>query len=128
MSSSPPPPSTSSRPFTAYDVQKIRLEKLMANPEKLVEIPMRSTGEKKFQEAPEFVRNVMGSSAGAGSGEFHVYRHLRRKEYARVRHIEMMAKKEEQDQRFQQRLEDKKNTAEEKTAKKRAKRLKKKEK
>ena len=34
-----------------------------------------------------------GSSAGAGSGEFHVYRHLRRKEFARQRFIEAQAKK-----------------------------------
>lgn len=33
-----------------------------------------------------------GSSAGAGSGEFHVYRHLRRKEYARLNFIETQAK------------------------------------
>jgi PRKR-interacting protein 1-like protein len=36
---------------------------------------------------------MTGSSAGAGSGEFHVYRHLRRKEYARQRFIEEQAKK-----------------------------------
>lgn len=36
---------------------------------------------------------MIGSSAGAGSGEFHVYRHLRRKEYARQRFIEEQAKK-----------------------------------
>lgn len=35
----------------------------------------------------------MGSSAGAGSGEFHVYRHLRRKEYARQKQIQEQSKK-----------------------------------
>lgn len=42
---------------------------------------------------PDFVRNVMGSSAGAGSGEFHVYRHLRRKEYARQKYLKESAEK-----------------------------------
>lgn len=46
----------------------------------------------EFGNAPSFVRNVMGSSAGAGSGEFHVYRHLRRKEYARQKNIQQMSK------------------------------------
>lgn len=48
---------------------------------------------KNTPSVPEFVRNVMGSSAGAGSGEFHVYRHLRRKEYARQKFIQEKAQK-----------------------------------
>lgn len=76
--------------------------------------------------APSFVRNVMGSSAGAGSGEFHVYRHLRRKEYARLKQIEEKGLTEKLNDNFQQKLDNNKRLAEEKTAKKRAKRLKKK--
>lgn len=68
----------------------------------------------------------MGSSAGAGSGEFHVYRHLRRKEYARLKDIEQKSLTEKLDEAFQAKLDNNKKLAEEKTAKKRAKRLKKK--
>lgn len=79
-----------------------------------------------MQSVPTFVRNVMGSSAGAGSGEFHVYRHLRRKEYARQKMIQSKSHQELLDEEYQQKLEDNRKKAEEKTAKKRAKRLKKK--
>lgn len=60
---------------------------------KEVVIPVpRQKKDGEFGNAPSFVRNVMGSSAGAGSGEFHVYRHLRRKEYARQKNIQQMSK------------------------------------
>lgn len=36
---------------------------------------------------------AVGSSAGAGSGEFHVYRHLRRREYQRQDYMDAMAEK-----------------------------------
>lgn len=101
----------------------------------------------------------MGSSAGAGSGEFHVYRHLRRKEFARQKQIQHKSRQvyniyinktlparlccigysakfvfaflntiqEELDDAFQQKIDNHRNTAESKTAKKRAKRLKRKQ-
>ncbi|XP_045497870.1 PRKR-interacting protein 1 homolog [Colias croceus] len=111
----------------ATDLQRLRLEKLMKNPEKPVLIPERRK-EKTLPPPPDFVRNVMGSSAGAGSGEFHVYRHLRRKEYARQKCIQEKSEQEKLDEEYQRKLEENKRKAEEKTAKKRAKRLKKKQK
>ncbi|XP_038209903.1 PRKR-interacting protein 1 homolog [Zerene cesonia] len=111
----------------ATDLQRLRLEKLMKNPEKPVLIPERRK-EKTLPPPPDFVRNVMGSSAGAGSGEFHVYRHLRRKEYARQKFIQEKSEQEKLDEEYQRKLEENKRKAEEKTAKKRAKRLKKKQK
>lgn len=54
-------------------------------------MPSKNRSGDGYSETPSFVRNVMGSSAGAGSGEFHVYRHLRRKEYARQKQIQQQS-------------------------------------
>lgn len=94
------------------DLQRLKLEKLMKNPvstfngeivvqysvfvivfqDKPVLIPEKPK-ERGMPSVPDFVRNVMGSSAGAGSGEFHVYRHLRRKEYARQKYLKESAER-----------------------------------
>ncbi|XP_050351121.1 PRKR-interacting protein 1 homolog [Nymphalis io] len=111
----------------ATDLQRLKLEKLLKNPDKPVVIP-EGPKQKSLAPPPDFVRNVMGSSAGAGSGEFHVYRHLRRKEYARQKFIQEKSEKEKLDDEYHRKIEENKRIADEKTAKKRAKRLKKKQK
>ncbi|XP_013145223.1 PREDICTED: PRKR-interacting protein 1 homolog [Papilio polytes] len=111
----------------ATDLQRLKLEKLMKNPDKPVVIP-EPPRQKTLAPPPDFVRNVMGSSAGAGSGEFHVYRHLRRKEYARQKFIQEKSEKEKLDDEYHRKIEENRKAAEDKTAKKRAKRLKKKQK
>lgn len=117
-----------SKKESPYVAVKAKIDKLMANPDKPIEIPERKGNDRSFPDAPEFVRNIMGSSAGAGSGEFHVYRHLRRKEYARQRFLTEQARKEELDAEFEAKVEARRREEEERTAKKRAKRLKKKQK
>ncbi|KAK7070023.1 PRKR-interacting protein 1 [Halocaridina rubra] len=110
----------------ATDLQRLKLEKLMKNPEKLAFIPDRPR-EKKFSDPAEFVRNVMGSSAGAGSGEFHVYRHIRRREYARQEYLHKTKEKDSLDRDYHEKIVQNKLDVEEKAAKKRAKRQKQKE-
>ena len=112
---------------SAYDIQRNKLEKLMKNPEKPVNIP-EPRHQKDPNKAPEFVYNVMGSSAGAGSGEFHVYRQIRRKEQLRQKTLGISKEKEELNEEYHAKLEENQREAEERTAKKRAKRMKKKEK
>lgn len=111
----------------ATDLQRLKLEKLMKNPEKLAFIPDRPK-DKRFSDPAEFVRNVMGSSAGAGSGEFHVYRHIRRREYARQEFLQNCKEKDDLDRDYHIRLENNKIEVEMKAAKNRAKRQRKKEK
>jgi hypothetical protein len=69
---------------------------------------------------------VQGSSAGAGSGEFHVYKASRRREYERLREMEAEAKREEDAARWEKEAEERRRKDEEKTAKNREKRAKKK--
>ncbi|XP_069801853.1 PRKR-interacting protein 1 [Dendropsophus ebraccatus] len=114
-------------PKNATDEQRLKLERLLRNPEKPAPIPERPK-EWTPRSAPEFVRDVMGSSAGAGSGEFHVYRHLRRREYQRQEFMDSMSEKQKLDEEFQRKLRENQIQAEERTAKRRLKRLKKKDK
>ena len=65
---------------------------------------------------------LKGSSAGAGSEVYHVYRHLRRREVVRQEYIAEQAEKEQKDKEFLEEAATKKLAAEAKTAKKRAKR------
>ena len=62
-----------------------------------------------------------------GSGEFHVYRQIRRKEYERQRVMESRKGKDDLNEEFRLKREENARVAEEKTAKKRAKRQKKKQ-
>ena len=67
------------------------------------------------------------TSTGAGSGEFHVYRHIRRREYNRQAYLGHMDEKSKLDEEFRQEREENIKKAEDKTAKKRAKRQRRKE-
>ena len=71
---------------------------------------------------PLFPVPLSGSSAGAGSEVFHVYRHLRRRENMRQQHIQENAEKDDLDEEFQEKLARNMMADDERTSKKRAKR------
>ena len=72
---------------TPLDKQRAQLEKLLKDPSKPAFIPPPPK-EKMIRPAREMMKNVQGSSAGAGSGEFHVYKASRRREYERLKLME----------------------------------------
>merc|ERR1711915_7811 len=107
------------------DIMKRKLDKLMANPDKPVFIPERPK-DKDVNKCAEFNHNIMGSSAGAGSGEFHLYRQMRRKEANRQAVLGYRRMRDELNEAYHQKLEENEKAAEDRTAKKREKRQKKK--
>ncbi|KAI9347160.1 hypothetical protein DFJ73DRAFT_836832 [Zopfochytrium polystomum] len=113
------------KPKNIIEANRNHIERLMARIEKPVHIPP-SKRDKLANPNPkgpkDYIRNVQGSSAGAGSGEFHVYRALRRKEFARQKHMDMKAKQEAEAKEYEEYREHLKRLDEERTAKKRAKR------
>lgn len=78
--------------LTAVEKQRVQLEKLLKDPTKPAYVPPPPK-EKIIRPAREMMKNVQGSSAGAGSGEFHVYKASRRREYERLKLMEEQAQK-----------------------------------
>ena len=97
---------------------------LFAKPDREVFIPPSDIAGKisLLPAPPEIVANVQGSSAGAGSGEFHVYKASRRREYERVKMMEKEVIKESADADFEARQSERKKKDEDRTNKNRKRR------
>jgi hypothetical protein len=77
---------------TAVERQRLQLEKLLKDPSKPAYVAP-ALKPKTIRPAREMMKNVQGSSAGAGSGEFHVYKASRRREYERLKLLDEMSQK-----------------------------------
>ena len=77
---------------TAVERQRIQLDKLLKDPTKAAYIPPPPK-DKTIRPPREMMKNVQGSSAGAGSGEFHVYKAGRRREYERLKLLDETSQK-----------------------------------
>ena len=112
------------RALTPVTQQANQVEALFAKPDRDIPIPSTSTGAKKhgIPAPPEIVANVQGSSAGAGSGEFHVYKASRRREYERVKLMDEDVAREKADEEFEKKRDELRKKDEEKTGKNRKRR------
>ncbi|KAG6372332.1 hypothetical protein JVT61DRAFT_7772 [Boletus reticuloceps] len=124
--SASPAPQTFRHAVTPLERQRLQLDRLLKDPSKVAFVPPPPKG-KTIRPAREMMKNVQGSSAGAGSGEFHVYKAGRRREYERLKLMEEQTKTEAETEGFERRRKEAQDLAEAKTAKNRAKRQKKKE-
>ena len=102
--------------------QAATVQALFAKPDQEIKIPSNEVGQHNGRAPPEIVSNVQGSSAGAGSGEFHVYKASRRREYERLRAMDEEVENEKEDEKYAREAEERRKMDEEETAKKRRKR------
>ena len=113
---------TKKRALTPRGGHAAEVEALFAKPDREIQIPGAAPKKGLLAPPPEIVANVQGSSAGAGSGEFHVYKASRRREYERLRLMDEEVKKEEDEKAFQERKAEQEKKDRAKTEKNRARR------
>ncbi|KAI9659230.1 MAG: hypothetical protein M1831_003812 [Alyxoria varia] len=123
-------PTKKARPSTAVGAQNQALTALFEK-QPDIQLPESATRGPKttanLPPPPEIVANVQGSSAGAGSGEFHVYKASRRREHERVKLMEQEASREEADKLWQQKQQENQAKEEAKASKNKKRREKAKE-
>ncbi|KAF2634311.1 DUF1168-domain-containing protein [Massarina eburnea CBS 473.64] len=110
------------RALTPRTAHASEIDALFAKPDREIHIPGNAGPKNSLAAPPEIVANVQGSSAGAGSGEFHVYKASRRREYERLRLMDEEVKKEEDEKEARERREELEKKDREKTERNRAKR------
>ncbi|KAL2755136.1 hypothetical protein ACRALDRAFT_1071698 [Sodiomyces alcalophilus JCM 7366] len=116
---------TKKRALTPTTAQATSVSALFAKPDQEIRIPRTGPPRSSVPAPPEIVTNVQGSSAGAGSGEFHVYKAARRREYERLRNMGEELRAEKAAEEFERAKKERETRDEEKTRKNREKREKK---
>lgn len=112
---------TKKRALSPASAQASQLEALFKHPDREINIP-GGPKSKSLPPPPEIVANVQGSSAGAGSGEFHVYKASRRREYERLRLMDEETKREQQNKEFEEKMAEMRKKDQAKTSKNKARR------
>lgn len=107
------------------NVNASELKKLLANPTQ--EISTAKPPPPSVAPPPDVIYTFTGSTAGAGSGEFHVYKHARHKEAERLKYINEAAQKDTERDEFLKRRDEQQQKDAEKTNKNRARRQKRKQ-
>lgn len=113
-------------PKTPTEVAKMKIDRMMSQPDKPMILP-KPPKELTMKDPREFNRHIMGSTAAAGSGEFHVYRATRRREFLRQDFMDYQDKKDKDLDEFESKRSELQYECDAATAKKRLKRQKQKQ-